>query len=128
MKIGMRRGLGSSMKVIIAGSRSITDYSVVAEAVEKSGFEITEVVSGCAGGVDRLGEKWAKNHKIPIKKFPAQWSKYGKSAGYVRNGAMARYADALIAVWDGVSRGTKHMMDLAKKEGVKFYIAVKGDV
>jgi len=103
------------MKTIIAGSRTITDMAHISEAVDESGFEITEVVSGCADGVDKLGEEWADWMGLPVKRFPADWKQYGKSAGYQRNEEMARYADALIAIWDGSSKGTAHMIDIAKK-------------
>lgn len=97
------------MKVIIAGSRTIWHYEVVETAMKDSGFDITEVVSGHAHGVDRIGEDIAKEWKIPIKLFPADWSR-GRHAGLVRNQQMAEYADALVAVWDGYSRGTQHMI------------------
>ena len=112
------------MKVIIAGSREITDFKVIQEAVEKSTFKPTEIVSGGARGVDTLGEEWAYVHKVPIKKFLAQWNKYGRSAGFKRNVEMAEYADALIAVWDGKSKGTKHMIDQAKIKLLKVFIYV----
>lgn len=110
------------MKIIIAGSRGIADFSIVLEAIEKSGFDISEVVSGGAAGVDRLGERFSKTDGLPLKVFPADWDKYGKSAGYIRNEQMADYADGLIAVWDGVSRGTKHMIDSALKRKMPVYI------
>lgn len=93
------------MKVCIAGSRTIEDFGAVDKAVRESGFAITEVVSGGALGVDRLGEIWAKSNGIPIKQFLPDWN-IGKQAGMIRNAKMAEYADALIAVWDGESRGT----------------------
>jgi len=102
------------MKVIIAGSREITDYNKVETAIKAINLPITEVVSGTAKGVDRLGEQWAEAHNIPVKKFPADWNTYGKKAGYIRNEMMANYADALIAIWDGKSKGTKHMINLAR--------------
>ena len=110
------------MKVIIAGSRGITDYNTVLNAIDKSGFMITEVVSGTAKGVDQLGERWARENRIQIKRFPAQWDRYGKSAGYRRNEEMAHYADALIAIWDGQSRGTSHMIDFARSQGLKVFV------
>jgi hypothetical protein len=110
------------MKTIIAGSRSISSIKLVAEAIKLSKFKITEVVSGTAQGVDRLGEQYAEAKDIPVIRFPADWEKHGKSAGYKRNAAMAKYADALIAVWDGESRGTMHMINLAKKEKIKVYV------
>lgn len=110
------------MKVIIAGSREGFEIYNLYEAVGQSGFEITEVVSGTARGVDRLGEIFAEKEGIPVKKFPADWDNLGKRAGYVRNAQMAEYGDALIALWDGESKGTKHMIDLAYKAGIKVFI------
>ena len=81
-----------------------------------------EIVSGAANGADKLGEKYASEKEYSIKQFPADWNKYGKSAGYKRNEEMARYADALIAFWDGESKGTKHMIDLANKYNLKINI------
>lgn len=110
------------MKVIIAGSRTVTDLAIIETAIRKADFPITEVVSGGARGVDTLGEEYAKKNGIPIKRFPANWDKYGKSAGYKRNVQMAEYADALIAVWDGESRGTMHMINIARDLGIKNFI------
>ena len=110
------------MKVIVAGSRSITDLETVAAAIEESGFEITEVVSGTARGVDVLGEQWAEQNDIPVKRFPANWNYYGKSAGPVRNGAMADYADGLVAAWDTESNGTRNMIKQANDRDLKVYI------
>jgi hypothetical protein len=121
------------MKIIVAGSRSITDYSFVCRAIEASGFDVTEVVSGHAGktlvrgewkpSVDRLGEQWSREFlgKEP-KLFPADWVKYGKRAGFIRNKDMAVYADGLIACWDGKSPGTIHMMDCARKKQMPMFV------
>jgi hypothetical protein len=98
------------MKVIIAGSRNLVKLFHIEDAIKKSGFEITEVVSGCAVGADSLGEYWAAKNDIPVKKFPAPWDQYGKAAGAIRNVQMAEYADAAIVVWDGASKGSKHMI------------------
>lgn len=111
------------MKTIIAGSRNVQDYRLVCKAVEQSKFPITEVVSGAARGVDQLGGLWAHEHGIPVREFPADWNgPAGKAAGFVRNAAMAEYADALIAVWDGRSRGTEHMIRVARKSGLHVFI------
>lgn len=99
------------MKVIIAGTRDIKDYKLVVDTIQKSGYNITEVVSGCATGVDWLGEQWARTNNIPVKEMPADWNRYGKSAGPYRNKAMADYADAAIVIWDGKSRGTRNMIE-----------------
>lgn len=98
------------MKVIVAGSRSITDEAYVHRILNKFIYKISEVVSGKCSGPDTFGENWANAYHIPIKPFPADWVKYGKKAGHVRNGEMADYAEFLIAFYDGVSNGTAGMM------------------
>lgn len=110
------------MKVIIAGSRDITCTETVATAIAESGFEITEVVSGGARGVDLVGEQIARDFKIKIKRFPADWYNFGKIAGIMRNRQMSKYAQGLIAVWDGKSPGTKNMIDEAKKQGIAVFV------
>lgn len=111
------------MRVIIAGSRTISDPSVVAKAVAESGFHITQVLSGCAPGVDLLGEDWAASQGIPVERHPAQWDQYGwKRAGKIRNQRMAEAAEALIAIWDGKSTGTMDMIDRASGLGLLVYI------
>lgn len=112
------------MRVIIAGSRNVESYETVAQAVSCSGLRITEVVSGNARGVDRLGELWARKHGIPVRRFLADWDRLGKSAGYRRNEEMGRYADALIACWDGVSKGTKHMIDFMRRLGKPVHVHI----
>ena len=102
------------MKVIIAGSRNYNNSATIHNGVISSGFIITEVVSGMASGVDNLGLNWAKFNDIPYKEFPADWNKYGRSAGPRRNRQMAEYADALILFWDGKSAGSKSMLNEAK--------------
>lgn len=113
------------MKTIIAGSREILGLrglDEVEQAIRESEFDITEVVCGCAKGVDELGLVWGTNHDINVKRFPAQWHKFGNSAGPQRNIEMARYADALIAVWNGSSKGTAHMIKVAKMQSLKVHI------
>ena len=97
-------------RVVIAGSRNITDYYYVKKCIEHSGFDIDEVVCGGAEGVDSLGEKWAKQYGIAIKYFYPDWKNLGKVAAIIRNQEMALYANKLIAIWDGESKGTKHMI------------------
>ena len=113
------------MKTIIAGSREITDYNIVLNAIENSKFIITEIVSGNARGVDLLGERFAKENNLKVKLFPVtsiDWRVHGKRAGMLRNEKMALYGNALIAIWDGKSPGTKGMIDLARKHGLKVYV------
>jgi hypothetical protein len=109
------------MRVIIAGGRDITDADAVYAAIKASGFAITEVVSGCATGVDTIGECYAKHYAIPVKRCPADWATNGRAAGPIRNDHMARHADALILVWDGKSRGSANMLRCAKERGLKIH-------
>lgn len=110
------------MKVIIAGPRTLEEYELIEQAVVESGFEVTEEVSGTAKGADRLGELWAATHDVPVKQFPADWNNHGKAAGPIRNKQMGVYADALIAVWDGKSKGTKNMIDTMRKLKKPVYV------
>jgi hypothetical protein len=110
------------MKTIIAGSRNITDAALLDDAVRRADFTITEVVTGGARGVDTLGFNWGRKHGLPVRTFSPDWQKYGKAAGIHRNREMAEYAEALIALWDGRSRGTKNMIQEARKRGLRVYV------
>ena len=114
------------MKIIIAGGREFNDYDLLCQNCDKALSLQTEIeiVSGTANGADKLGEQYANEKGYLIKQFPADWDKYGKSAGYKRNEEMAKYADALIAFWDGKSKGTKHMIDLAKRYELKVKVVI----
>ena len=107
-----------SMRAIIAGGRDYTcqpgDFKRLDELRREYGID--EVVSGCARGADTLGERWAERHGIKIKRFPAEWSKFGRSAGYLRNCKMGRYADMCILFPGGA--GTKHMETIATEQGI----------
>jgi hypothetical protein len=109
-----------SFKVIIAGGRDFSDYQLLVEKCDKYLANKTniEIVSGTAKGADSLGERYAKERGYSVKTFPADWAAFGKRAGYLRNEQMANYANALIAFWDGESRGTKHMIDIATEKGL----------
>lgn len=113
------------MKVIIAGSRDILDRNSVFECIEEGikelGIEVTAVVCGEARGIDTLGKRWAESNGIEVISFPANWRKYKRSAGYVRNAKMAKCSDALIAITNG-SSGTAHMIALAEKEELKMFV------
>ena len=104
------------MRYIIAGGREFSDYALMESSLKN--IMIDEVVSGGASGADNLGERYAKDHRLELTVFPAEWDKYGRSAGYRRNAKMAEYADALVAFWDGESKGTKHMIDIALEKGM----------
>ena len=105
----------ATVRVVIAGSRNITDYAALQHAIAQTDFSISEVVSGCARGPDSLGELWAIRAGIPVHKFPAEWGRFGRAAGHYRNSEMASYADAAIILWDGESRGTLGMIDCMRR-------------
>lgn len=109
-------------RVIIAGGRDFNDYLLLRETMDNLLQNITEeivVVCGQARGADTLGEQYAKERGYRVDYYPADWKRYGKRAGYLRNEQMAQNADALVAFWDGKSRGTKLMIELAKQYGLK---------
>lgn len=124
------------MKIIIAGSRNIPkvsgDKGKIFDIIEdglialgKSSLKDLQIISGGAKGVDTLAEQFAREMKIEFIKFEADWNKYGKKAGYIRNCQMAEYVGqegGLIAIWDGQSKGTKMMIDIAKKKGIKVLV------
>lgn len=111
------------MKTIIAGSRyAPITMKFMTDLIGRSGIGVSEVVSGCSGNVDLLGEKWATFVHLPIRSFPADWKALGRKAGPIRNRMMAEYAEALIAVWDGKSKGTKNMIEEARKRNLKVYV------
>jgi len=109
-------------KVIIAGGRDFDNWEYNNCWLDKIDYYLKnkdpdkiEMVTGCAKGADQIPYFYNTWYGYSIKEFPADWNKYGKPAGYIRNKEMAEYSDALIAFWDGKSNGTKHMIDLAKK-------------
>lgn len=114
------------MKTIVAGSRTVTDPSSVGYAVGACGWDITEIVSGGCRGVDRMGESLARAMGFPLKVFPADWNAHGKAAGPIRNRQMARYADALVLIWDGKSRGSASMKREAEAAGLVVFEWIVG--
>ena len=110
-----------NMKLIIAGGRgyyvSEADHMKLDEILVAE--NVTEVVSGGASGADYGGELWAAKRGIPVKKFPANWNKHGKAAGFMRNTEMAAYADAVVLFPGG--RGTEHMGQEASRAGLKIF-------
>ena len=107
------------MKVIIAGTRTFSDYDYLEEHVSETLRNYhdadIEIVSGGASGADFLGEQYAKKHNLPIKRFPADWNQYGRAAGPIRNRQMAEYADVCLVFWDGKSRGSENMITEGRK-------------
>jgi hypothetical protein len=110
------------MKLIIAGSRNYEDYQqfkVYVDYFTQNIFPNIEIVSGNARGPDKMAIRYAVEHNLNYRIFNADWEGHGKAAGPIRNEQMANYADALLAFWDGKSRGTKHMIDIARLAELK---------
>lgn len=114
------------MKVIVAGGRYFSNYILLKAKLlyylRNYPLDQIEIVSGAAPGADTLGERFAKEMGCKIKRFPADWDRYKKSAGYIRNKQMAEYADLCVVFWDGKSKGTKLMIDLAREYGLPLRI------
>ena len=113
-------------KVIIAGGRDFSDYEFLKLTMDHLLSNITSeigIVCGMAKGADLLGKRYANEKGYKVFCFPADWSSFGKSAGFVRNEEMAQNADALVAFWNGKSRGTQHMSKTAER--YKLTIRVK---
>ena len=114
-------------RVIIAGTREFQDYNLLRQTMDRllaniqKGEEIV-VVCGMARGADSLGKRYAQERGYAVKEFPAEWDRFGKAAGFIRNEEMAQNADALVAFWDGQSRGTKNMIDLAQRYQLKIRV------
>lgn len=105
------------MRVAVVGSRSFSDYNLLAAHLHRvKGVEM--IVSGGARGADQLGERWARQHGIQIRIFKPDWQRHGKSAGVIRNREIVDNADMVIAFWDGQSKGTQHTVEIARKQGV----------
>ena len=109
------------MVTIIAGGRELTDPDIIPAAVAASGFAVTRLVCGMAPGVDMLAYAWATMYGIPITERPADWTTHGHAAGPIRNRAMARIADALIAI-PGRGPGTWNMIGAAKSNGLTVFV------
>lgn len=107
-------------KVVIAGTRTFDDYELLKSKMDailcrKAKQHNIIIVSGTAKGADTLGELYAQECGYDIKRFPANWDKYGKRAGFLRNEEMGKYADVIVIFWDGFSKGAKLMVDIAKR-------------
>jgi hypothetical protein len=109
------------MRTIVAGSRWGIEYTDVVNAIQNCGWAPSLIISGGASGVDSHGEHYAVSHGIPFEVYRADWKKYGLAAGPIRNTEMGKNADSLIAIWDGESSGTKNMVTVARKMGLKIY-------
>ena len=114
---GAHRMQGGLMKLIIAGSRTFTDYQRLCQVLAPDRHRIAQVLTGGARGTDQLGYRWAWKHAVRHQLFRAEWERFGKSAGMRRNHQMAQAGDVLVACWDGQSPGTAHMIQCMQQLG-----------
>lgn len=133
-EIGVKRM--KEIRIIVAGGRDFKDNDLLSDTIKgyledigiTNSSKQIKFVSGTAIGADVLGEQFAHTYGYDVIRFPADWNKFGKSAGYRRNAEMAKFASVdgnkgiLIAFWDGKSKGTKHMIDLAKRYGLNVHV------
>jgi len=114
------------MKVAIVGSRTFNNYDILKRVIEttctQNNIEIDTIVSGGARGADALGERFADENGYEKLIFPAEWDKYGKRAGFIRNEYIIDACDVCIAFWDGESHGTKHDIDLCEQKNKPCYV------
>lgn len=124
------------MRLIIAGSRTVDTIRAVESGLlcwSQAGNPFpSEIVSGGQHGwnadrkvhlgADYYGEQVAKHLDIPVRRFLPDWNTHGKAAGPIRNRQMAEYADGLLAIWDGESRGTANMIEEARKRGLRVLV------
>ena len=113
-------------RVIVAGSRTLEDYELVRKTLDPILAPMdkrdTVILSGTARGADKLGERYASEHGYAVVCYPADWTTHGRRAGIIRNEQMVLDATHLVAFWDGVSKGTRHMIAAASGRGIETWI------
>ena len=110
------------MKYAVIGSRNLNNYAELEKELEK--YDISEIVSGGAKGADQFAERYAYEKSIPIEIIKPDWARYGKGAGVIRNREIIDHCDAVIAFWDGESKGTKSSINFAEKAGKKVTVHI----
>ena len=101
--------------VAVVGGRDFTDYERMAKILNTVKYKVSSFVSGGAKGADQLAERYATINRLDIKIFKPDWDTYGKKAGFLRNQHIVKEADVVIAFWNGISKGTRHTIELAKE-------------
>ena len=112
------------LHMIVAGGRDFDDEAMLGRVLDHHVDPEADVIlhGACPTGADALADKWARRNFAEVRRFPADWDRYGRRAGPIRNQEMAREGSILIAFWDGKSRGTKGMIDLALCRGLEVHV------
>lgn len=105
----------STLRLGVVGSRTFSSYSFLCSVLNL--FDIQNIVSGGAKGADSLAAQYARENNIALIEHLPDWNQFGKSAGFIRNQKIIDDSDEIIAFWDGLSKGTKHSIDLAQNVG-----------
>lgn len=115
-------------RIIVCGSRDFSDHKLLNNTLNNivAKYENVRIISGHARGADMFGECYAKNNNIPCTVMRAEWDKYGKQAGFIRNNQMIEFAKqanpVVVAFWDGKSHGTKHSIEAARNQNIETYV------
>lgn len=112
------------MKLAVVGSRGFDDYNILCAVIDqlREAYSIDTIVSGGAKGADHLAEIYAREHKLQMEIYPADWDKHGKGAGYIRNVTIWDNSNMGVAFWDGESKGTAHSFKLSEKQKKPLYV------
>jgi len=113
------------MRLAIVGSRTLKQTevrAVIDRVVRAAKTPIDTIVSGGANGVDAQAEAYAHAHGIATKIYLPDYAAHGRRAPLVRNNVILHNADAVLAIWDGKSRGTAYTIHRAKKMGLPVYV------
>lgn len=110
-------------KIIVAGSRNFYQYSTLEQTLDfyLQNLDNITIISGTAMGADTLAIKYAKNRGYNLIEEPADWN-IGRHAGYLRNQKMAKMATHCVVFWNGKSKGSRHMIDIAIKHNIPLLI------
>lgn len=129
-----------SRKLLVCGSRTIRDTTYIKGPTQWAKNQIDAywyynlacydeliMIEGAAKGIDTIAKEYAQENDWKIEEYPAEWDKYGKSAGYIRNELMVKAADEVLILWDGESKGTKHDIDLCEKYNKPYKVLIYND-
>ena len=129
-----------SRKLLVCGSRTIRDTTYIKGPTQwaknqieaywywnLARYEDLTMIEGAAKGIDTIAKEYAQENGWKIEEYPAEWKKYGRGAGYIRNELMVKAADEVLILWDGESRGTKHDIDLCEKYNKPYKVLIYND-